>query len=271
MKIFAIRDESMPLQRDLAYLLYYEGEKHFYIELPDEADPWETPLLLSSFVKKGETTVNSYWSKVWVQQRIVPTDRQNLSQILRDNGLKEYDEFELLKLTMGRCAQDDCYLVPISETQLPNDVLKRFEKRIEDVVPLSDFNLLVFFRDGCVKKCDLKSHFEKSITLKVLLKKEEYFFNARLQPGGYGVEWDVNMSVSDTMLYRVGKKVPLSISDFKSFITHSVVNASEAAEILGCTRQNIDYLSKTGKLHPIKSSEKNTLFFKSEVLKRNWQ
>ena len=59
MKIFAIRDESMPLQRDLAYLLYYEGEKRFYIELPDEADPWETPLLLSSFVKKGETTVNS--------------------------------------------------------------------------------------------------------------------------------------------------------------------------------------------------------------------
>ena len=42
-----------------------------------------------------------------MQQRIVPTDRQNLGEILRDNGLKEYDEFELLMLATGRCAQDD--------------------------------------------------------------------------------------------------------------------------------------------------------------------
>ena len=91
MKIFAIRDESSQKQKDLAYLLYYEQEKRFYIELPENADAWETPLLLDSFVKRGETTVNSYWSKIWVQQRIVPTDRQNSGEILRDKHLKEYD------------------------------------------------------------------------------------------------------------------------------------------------------------------------------------
>ena len=52
MKIFAIRDESADVQKDLAYLLYYELEKRFYIELPEGADPWETPLLLDSFVNK---------------------------------------------------------------------------------------------------------------------------------------------------------------------------------------------------------------------------
>ena len=62
MKIFAIRDESTQEQKDLAYLLYYKQEKQFYIELPENADAWETPLLLDSFVKRGETTVNSYWS-----------------------------------------------------------------------------------------------------------------------------------------------------------------------------------------------------------------
>ena len=71
MKSFAIRDESSQKQKDLAYLLYYEQEKRFYIELPENADAWETPLLLDSFVKRGETTVNSYWSNIWVQQRIV--------------------------------------------------------------------------------------------------------------------------------------------------------------------------------------------------------
>ena len=101
MKIFAIRDESAVNPIDLAYLLYYESEKRFYIELPENADPWETPLLLSSFIKKGETSVNSYWSKLWVQQRIVPPDRQNLGQVLKDNHLNEYDEFDLLMLSMG--------------------------------------------------------------------------------------------------------------------------------------------------------------------------
>ena len=46
--------------KDLAYLFYYEKEKLFFTELPEEADPWETPLLLSSFAERGIKTVNSY-------------------------------------------------------------------------------------------------------------------------------------------------------------------------------------------------------------------
>lgn len=271
MKIFAIRDEAAVNQIDLAYLLYYELEKRFYIELPENADPWETPLLLSSFLKKGETSVNFYWSKIWVQQRIVPTDRQNLGQVLKDNNLTEYDEFGLLMLSMGRCAQDDYYLVPLEESQLPKQIQNRFAKLIEDVIPLENFELLVFFRDGTVKKCSMEERFANTPAFGVLQKNKEYFYAVNLQPGGHGVEWDINLSVSATYLYRTGKKVPLSASDFQSFVVHRVVNVAEAAEILGCSRQNIDYLTKTGKLHPIKSSGKNTLYLKSEVLKRNWQ
>ena len=271
MKIFAIRDESMQVQTDLAYLLYYEIEKRFYIELPEDADPWETPLILSSFAKRGERTVNSYWSKLWVQQRIIPSDRQNLGRILKDNGLDEYDEYELLMLANGRCAQDDCYLVPVDEAQLPKEVHQRFLTRIEDVIPLEDFCLLVFFRDGAFKKCNLRSCFENTKTFQVLLSRADAFCSFTLQPGGYGVEWDVNMSVSDSMLYAMGTQIPLSATDFQSFVVHRIVNVAEAAEILGCTRQNIEYLTRTGKLHPVKASGKNTLYLKSEILKRSWQ
>ena len=271
MKIFAIRDESVENQVDLAYLLYYESEKRFYIELPENADPWETPLLLSTFLKKGETSINSYWSKMWVQQRIVPTDRQNLGQVLRDNNLKEYDEFDLLMLSMGRCAQDNYYLVPMEQAQLPIQILRRFEMCIEDVIPLNDFSLLVFFRNGSVKKCRLTDRYEHTASFQVLFRNEAYFYAMHLQPGGHGIEWDVNLSINATTLYRIGKKIPLTISDFQNFVEHRVVNVAEAAEILGCSRQNIDYLTKSGKLHPIKSSGKNTLYLKSEVLKRNWQ
>ena len=271
MKIFAIRDEAADVQKDLAYLLYYELEKRFYIELPEGADPWETPLLLDSFVKQNETTINSYWSKVWVQQRIIPTDRQNIGEILRDNQLEEYDEYELLMLAMGRCAQDDYHLVTMDEKDHPKEKRKRTATRIEDVIPIEEYCLLVFFRDGIIKKCDLKKYFEKTKGFQILLKKPEYFEHVQMQTGGYGVAWDVNMSISDSVLYRMGKIVPLTAADFRNFVTHRVINATEAAELLGCSRQNVIDLTKRGKLHPLKTSDKNTLYLKSEILKRNWQ
>ena len=92
MKIFAIR-ESNDKKKDIGFLFYYEKAKEFYIEILDNLDDWDVPLLLSSLYKKGLKTINSYWSKVWVQQRIVPSDRQNIGQILRDNKLKVYDNF----------------------------------------------------------------------------------------------------------------------------------------------------------------------------------
>ena len=106
LKIFAVKSDHTQ-DKALAYLLYYEKAKQFYIELPPDADEWDTPLILSSFVKRGHRTVNAYWSNVWVQQRIIPSDRQNIAEILRANGLDSYDEYELLVLADGRCAQDD--------------------------------------------------------------------------------------------------------------------------------------------------------------------
>ena len=271
MKIFAIRDNYISTQKNLAYLFYYEGADRFYIEIPDDADPWEVPMLLDTFVKKGQYTVDSHWSRTWVQQRIVPSDRQNLGQILKDNGLKEYDEFQLLMLAMGRCAQDDCYLVPVKEDEVPAAIQKRRMKRIEDVVPLPDWELLVFFRDGDVKRCDMQPYFEKERPFRILMEREDYFASVRVQPGGYGVEWDVNLRVSDEMLHRMKQSGTLRRAEFYYFALQNVVNTAEAAEILGCTRQNIEYLSRTGKLHPIRETGKNTLYLKSEIMEQKWR
>lgn len=270
MKIFAIRDEYDNANKDLAYLLYYDRSKSFYIELPDDADSWETPLILESFLKKGETTVNSYWSKVWVQQRIVPTDRQNLGQVLKDNGLSEYDEYDMLMLSMGRCSQDDYYLIQIDEFALPREIIDRLATKIDDVVPLEDFNLLVFFRNGNVKKCSLKNHFKKYCQFNIVLNNPNLFEQVQIQPGGYGITWDTALNISDSVLYEHGRPVPLSASDFVSFAKHRIINRAEAAELLDCSRQNIDDLTKRGKLHPIKTSAKNTLYLKSEIIKRSW-
>lgn len=271
MLIFAIRDELDEQKKNIAFLIYYERDKRFYIELPEDADEWDTPLLLSSFVKRGERTVNSYWSRLWVQQRIVPPDRQNLGHILRDNNLDSYDEFELLLLSQGRCAQDSYYLAPVTDNELPQEFEARFMKKVEDVVPLNNHQLLVFFRNGSIKKCSVEPFAGKDPALGVLLKSDVAFVKVKVQTGGYGVIWDENMRIPDDDLYTCGESVPLSAEDFTAFAANRVITTAEASEMLGCTRQNVDDLVRRGKLHPIKTSPKNKLFLKSEIMRRNWQ
>lgn len=266
MKLFAIRDETDNNSKDLAYLIYYEKEKRFYIELPDDADLWETPLLLSSFLKRGERTVNAYWSKVWVQQRIVPQDRQNIGVILKEHHLKEYDEFNLLTLAQGRCAQDNYYLAPVKYEVVHEKLKERYLKRVESVIPLDGLNVLVFFRDETMRKIDLQPLLANDRKFKPLLQRIDLFATVGIQIGGYGITWGEDLDIADSMLYHAGQAVPLLRSDFLSYIKHNLVTTAEAAELLGCSRQNINDLVLRGLLHPIMSSAKNKLFLKSDVL-----
>lgn len=268
MKIYAIKDETDSSQQTLAWLIYYENAKRFYIELPDDADPWETPLLLSSFLERGEKTVNAYWSAMWVDQRIVPSNRQNLGQVLKDNGLKEYDPYELLMLANGRCAQDDYYLEQISDDKLPKELVDRLERKVEDVVPLADYGLLVFFRNGTVKRCSLNQYFEEDHKFAPLLAKEDFYKSMTVSPGGYGINWGESLEISDGELQKMGVDVPLSLEDFLSFVKERVISSAETAEMLNCSRQNLDDLVRRGKLHPIKVTAKNKLYLKSEVEQR---
>lgn len=59
-----------------------------------------------------------------------------------------------------------------------------------------------------------------------------------------------------------------SREELAAFIVSEVINTSEAREILGCSRQNIDDLIKRGKLIPIRILAKDKWFFKSDVLSR---
>ncbi len=268
MRIFAVKDETDASDRTLAWLLYYEKAGKFYIELPDDADPWTTPLLLSSFLKKGQKSVNAYWSEMWVNQRIVPTDRQNLGQVLKDNGLKEYDAYRLLMLGNGRCAQDSYYLVRLQDEELPEELMQRFSKKIEDVLPLSEYNMLIFFRNGDVKKCPLKDYLKDRRDFLPLLSNESLFRRVRLSPGGNGILWGSDREISSEELQKMGIEVPLALEDFLMFVRERVLDSREAAELLHCSRQNLNELVDKKRLHPIRSSKKNTLYLKSEIEQR---
>lgn len=270
MRVFAIRDEEDCTAKDLAYLIYYEKDKQFFIELPEDADPWETPLLLSSFIKKGERTINSYWSKLWVTQRIVPTDRQNISQVLKENHLSEYDEFNLLMLANGRCAQDSYYLTEIDKDFPSEHFIERYEKKVNDVIPLDNNGLLVFFRNGEVKRYDVELMKKDDRLFSRILAYHNVFQKVSMQSGGYGVCWGESVAISDKEIYDNGIDIPLSMNDFLSFLSERVISTAEAAKLLHCSRQNINDLVTRGKLHPVKTEQKNTFFLRSEILQRLW-
>ena len=271
MKVFAIRNEEDYSRKDLAYLIYYEYDKRFYIELPEDADEWEIPLLLSSFVKRGEKTVAAYWSKTWERQRIVPPDRQNLGQILKENNLSEYDEFSLLALAEGRCAQDSCYLAAVDEDTVEKKFKDRWERKVMDALPLQENGLLVFFRNGRVKKCDVPAIVKDSRFFSPVLASPAVFRKLSIQTGGYGVCWSERAEISDKTLYETGEDIPLSPDDFIGFVSDRIVSTAEAAELMGCSRQNINELAKHGKLHPVRTELKTTFFMKSEILRRLWK
>lgn len=103
--------------------------------------------------------------------------------------LYPYDEFQLLLKSEGRCAQDSYYIAEILLQELPESFSARFDRKIEDIVALPKKRLLVFFRNGETKLCDLTKMLSSDQKFAPLLKNDDYFQNVRIQVGGYGISW----------------------------------------------------------------------------------
>lgn len=294
MKAFAIRDTSIQKDRDLAWLLYDPDSMCFTIEISEDVDEWEAPLILSSFVKKGKRSVDPYWSQVWVEQRIVPRERQNLGTILRDNGLEEYDPCRLLILSDGRCAQDDCFIVPLPEKKIPGELRRRLSLRLSGFLHSGDHSLL-FFRDGMVRSITQEELPLQEAQRMRLLQYHHALSNARdpeipagssnpadsvgtvdsrpndllqlfflhAQGSGLALEDDYHISYED--LRNAGTLLPVNASDFHAFVQQNVVDTASAAELLHCTRQNIQDLVRRKKLTPVKVLKNNFLFLREDL------
>ena len=52
------------------------------------------------------------------------------------------------------------------------------------------------------------------------------------------------------------------------YLSKNIINTNEAAEILNCSRQNIDDLVKRKKLIPIRVLPRDRLFLKEDILTR---
>lgn len=245
MKISVIKDEY---NNSLGYLLYCEYDSSFIVELPEEVDEWKTPLLLSSYVKRKKFTVYPDDALMWVKERIVPSSRQNIASILKDSNLKEYDEYKLLMMNNGRCSQDNYYLT--SCNSIPSFILERQKLLIKDFLILESRDILLFFNNNESK-----------------IYKTSGYESISISAGGYGLLIDENRFIDNMHIYNNSTILNIKYADFISFVRNNVLDATEAAGLVKCTRQNIKDLKDKGKLKSVKENSKYSLFLKSDVIK----
>lgn len=268
MRHFALKDSNDRDLSTLAVLSYYAAEDEYYLDMPADTDPWTVPFVLSSFASRGEWAVDAVWSKRWVESRLVPPSRQNLGEVLRENGLKSYDTLRLLEMTSGRNSQDDCYLEPLTPGALPKWLLEREAGRVVEAFALRGSRLLVAFRTGEARLYNSEELVALDAGVTRIVADESAFSRVAVSAGGRGVRWGEAIRLSDGQLNCVGTPLPLSWDDLADMAPAMLVDATEAAAMLGCTRQNLHALVKRGSLNAVKASGKATLFLRADVRAR---
>ena len=268
MRCFELRDFSNEGAGSLAILECFERPRSFYIELPPRVDPWDLPFVLHEFAQRGELTVDAQWTLRWVRSRLVPTERQNLGEVLRVNGLEDYDELRLLELTEGRCAQDDCYLVPLEASRTPAWYEERRATRMTDVFALGGFRLLACFCDGQALLCNATALLGDARPFARVLADEAVFGHATMQPGGHGVRWGETLQVPSDALRKAGTDSGLVTADVAALARQATLGTAEVADLLECSRQNVSDLVRRGRLVPLKSSARGSLFLRGDVYAR---
>ena len=106
-KIFAIYNAAKRNHKPVARIVYSEDAKEMRIDIAEDANPSDLPIMLALFAERGERSLTDKWTRKWVEERVPPQGRQNLGEILRAQGLGSYDEMALLEAASGRSSQDD--------------------------------------------------------------------------------------------------------------------------------------------------------------------
>ena len=265
MRVFAIRDDEIDKVNGIGYVLYFERDDSYVIELIETLNEWNAPLLFAGLVKKGIYTIPKNIARLWVEERVIPSGRQNIGIILRNAKLMKYNEAKLLALSKGRSSQDSCYLEEIKKEELPSWVVDRQRNNVFECFPIMDNRVICLMDDDTVMELDLKKCIDEVPKLYTVLGNERLLATLKVDAGGYGFSINDSISIEKRIIKKYGVIIPIYAQAFMDFASHCVVNTTEACSILGCSRQNLAHLIKTDVLHPLKEGWRENVFLKGEI------
>ena len=196
-----------------------------YIELNEGLE--EYPIFFQSFINKNKYTINSYWTYKWINERIVPYERGNINNILKDNKIPYYNELLLLISSKGNSSMDDNYIEEIKGSDLDCKIKNRMEYHIIDFISL-DNQLIVFLKNN------------KSYILDNINEKEIPFLSI------FGNEIIYNSKDRYDYLFirDNGKEFPLSYNALIHYINTNVLTSKEIVDQFGFSRQYLNSLKK---------------------------
>lgn len=265
MKNFAIYDEQLERKDPIGYLFYYEKAQSFIIELCSDIDEWEAPLLFQGLVKNNIYTIPSDISFMWVQERIIPSGRQNIGEILKTHKLKAYSEIAFLSLSKGRSSQDGCYIKELSEEEVPQEIKSRRLGNVVECFATGDNGVVCLFEDNTARKVSLEKLLDKYKDVAYVLKRRELLESVQVGVGGYSITFNESIEIASKDLRAIGELLPLTAGDFYGFIQRNVVDTTNACIMIDCSRQNLSYLVRESRLSPIIRGTKENLYTKGEL------
>lgn len=264
MKSYAIYDEALD-RRLIGYLFYYEKSENFIIELNEDLDEWDAPLLFQRLVREKKYTVPRDVSFMWVKERVIPSGRQNIGSILKNHKLKDYSEMAMLRLSNGRCSQDSCYIVEVEHEKIPENIKDRMKENIWECFPTEDNQVVCLFKDNVVKKVELSLLLEQYKDLSYALKNRRLHDSVKIGIGGYSIIFNDSIEIQASDLRKAGQAIPLTSYDFYNFVRRNTIDTTKTCDMLQCSRQNLSYLVKEKKIKPIICGTKENLYLKGEI------
>lgn len=121
MRTFVIADSSKRKAKPVGIITWKPGLEDnqgvFALELCSDCDEESLPLSLSFCTRRENRCATAKESEDWVNSRIVPESRHNISEVLRANKLTEYDRASLLAACKGRSSDDDLLVYEINVPQ----------------------------------------------------------------------------------------------------------------------------------------------------------
>lgn len=115
---FRIIDSSKRNAAPCAFLTYGENDE-LRIEISESSTVDDVPAFFIPFVEKDERVINGALAMRWLRERIVPSGRQNLGEVLKAAELNEYSELALLRNGEGRSSQDSFLVQEIEPSKGP--------------------------------------------------------------------------------------------------------------------------------------------------------
>ena len=103
------------------------------IDICENAREEDVPMLFVPFVRENKLHIDDKWANRWIEERIVPTSRQNLGEVLKANGLEFYDAIALFIAGDGKCEQDDFFIREVKSSNCSEDlsIAQRLGKAIK--------------------------------------------------------------------------------------------------------------------------------------------